>query len=165
MGKCPYFHGDVSLFSCTGEEVYFTGFPGGRETISSGSTAFGPLPLVSKGIISSLSKYNPVPSITEYYYWIDKPVFPGNSGSPVLSIRSGKVVGVITASLFMPNTLRTEDGEIEVSIPDGYSIAYGITTVPRVIEHMISEEHLRTSRPGGDRLKKKEHPRTQVSLE
>jgi len=75
------------------------------------------------------------PPVVEYYYWLDRPSFPGISGAPVLSLKTGKVIGVVSAVPFMLKQIQTGNGTINVSIPDGYSIVYGTSMIPGTIEH------------------------------
>jgi hypothetical protein len=42
-----------------------------------------------------------------------------------MRLRTGKIIAVISSTPFMPKTIATGQGSLEVKIPDGYSIAIG----------------------------------------
>jgi S1-C subfamily serine protease len=86
----------------TGEEVVFIGYPGGGLNRAGREISFNPIPLVTKGIVSGLLRTSLGEGIFEYYFWVDKPSFSGNSGGPVFRVNTGKVTGIITAAPYMP---------------------------------------------------------------
>ena len=118
----------------TGDDVFFIGYPNAGLKFETYVDSFYPVPLLSKAIISFGMVYG-TPPVVEYYYWLDRPSFPGISGAPVLSLKTGKVIGVVSAVPFMPKQIQTGNGTINVSIPDGYSIVYGTSMIPGSIEH------------------------------
>lgn len=108
-----------------GEDVLFIGYPGGAGAFFETTIhRFEVLPLITKAIVAFGTKYGKPPA-EECYYWLDRPAFPGNSGGPVLRLKTGKIIGVISSTPFMPRTISTVQGNIDVRIPDGYSIAMG----------------------------------------
>ena len=107
-----------------GEDVFFIGYPRGGVKFETYYEGFHPMPLLSKAIISFATGYG-LPPTMEYYYWLDRPSFPGISGGPVLRLKTGKIIGVISATPFMPKQIQTKSGQLDVMIPDGYSIAFG----------------------------------------
>jgi len=89
-----------------GEEIFFTGFPIGA--------VLGLFPVTHRGIISAISPVGiPVPSSSQLtskminhlknayeVYQLDATAYPGNSGSPLFSLKTGKVIGVINKASF-----------------------------------------------------------------
>jgi V8-like Glu-specific endopeptidase len=119
-----------------GEDVLFIGYPRGGVEFETSHDGFYPAPLLNKAIISFSAGYG-LPPVLEYYYWLDRPSFPGISGAPVLRIKTGKVIGVVSATPFMPKQIQTESGCFDVMIPDGYSVAFGTRMVPEAVSHAI----------------------------
>lgn len=106
-----------------GDEIAFTGFPIG--------TVLGLHPVTHRGIVSALTPVViPTPSaqqltarmvraIGEPYdvLQLDATAYPGNSGSPVFAVESGKVVGVVNM-VFVKSTK-----EASLSAPSGITYA------------------------------------------
>ena len=122
-----------SEYARIGEELIIVGYPNGGVKFKTDFEDFHPLPLTAKATIAFAIKYG-IPPVEEFYYWIDRPSFPGNSGGPVLRRKTGKVVGVISATPFMPKRILTPSGYLDVSIPDGYSIAFGTSMLPASLD-------------------------------
>lgn len=120
----------------TGEDVLFIGYPRGGVEFETEYEGFHPFPFLSKAIVSFSVRYG-LPPVVEYYYWLDRPSFPGLSGAPVLSLKTGKVIGVVSATPFMPKRIQTESGRFDVMIPDGYSVVFGTRMVPEAVEYAI----------------------------
>ena len=119
-----------------GEEVLFTGYPGGGLNFETNISSCHPVPLVTKAIVAAAIKFATDidnAKLCEFYYWLDRPSFPGNSGGPVMRVKTGKIVGVISATPFMPKTIHIGTDTVNSYIPDGYSIAYGTSNLPRAI--------------------------------
>jgi V8-like Glu-specific endopeptidase len=122
-----------------GEDVLFIGYPRGGVEFETYYQGFHPLPLLSKAIVSFSIGYG-LPPVVEYYYWLDRPSFPGISGAPVLRLKTGKVIGVVSATPFMPKQIQTESGRFDVMIPDGFSVAFGARMVPEALDYAIKSD-------------------------
>jgi S1-C subfamily serine protease len=124
-----------------GEDVFFIGYPGGGHRFETNITSSYPAPLLTKAIIASANKFRTdVNDLVEYYYWLDRPSFPGNSGGPVIRIKTGKVIGVISATPYMPKSLNIGNKVFDVQIPDGYSIAFGTQNLSMAINQKVRED-------------------------
>lgn len=141
MRICEKFEGAIPLQfdsepALMGEEILFTGYPGGGLNFETNISSCYPVPLATKAIVAGAIKFATDidnGKLNEYYYWLDRPSFPGNSGGPVMRVKTGKIVGVISATPFMPKTIRIGTDMVNSYIPDGYSIAYGTSNLPRAI--------------------------------
>lgn len=117
-----------------GEEIAFTGFPIG--------TVLGLYPVTHRGIISAITPIV-IPSnnskdltakqimrMRNRYevYQLDGTAYPGNSGSPVYDVRSGKVVGVLN-SVFVKDTKETL-----LERPSGISYAIPVKYVHELLK-------------------------------
>ena len=108
-----------------GEDVLFIGYPGGQGAFFQTKIhKFDVIPLVTKAVVAFGTKYGKPPA-EECYYWLDRPAFPGNSGGPVMRLKTGTIIGVISSTPLLPRKISTIQGDIDVKIPDGYSIAMG----------------------------------------
>lgn len=119
-----------------GEEILFIGYPGGGLNFETNISSCYPVPLATKAIVAGAIKFATDIdnfALYEYYYWLDRPSFPGNSGGPVMRVKTGKIVGVISATPFMPKTICIGTDTVSSYIPDGYSIAFGAVNLPRAI--------------------------------
>jgi hypothetical protein len=125
-----------------GDDVFFMGYPRGGVEFETYYEGFHPAPLLTKAIISFSIGFG-LPPVVEYYYWLDRPSFPGISGAPVLKLATGKIIGVISATPFMPKQIQTEDGHLDVMIPDGYSVVFGTNMLPEAIQHAIKSDDWR----------------------
>jgi V8-like Glu-specific endopeptidase len=123
-----------------GEDVLFIGYPRGGVEFETSYEGSYPVPLLNKAIVSFSAGYG-LPPVLEYYYWLDRPSFPGISGAPVLRIKTGKVIGVVSATPFMPKQIQTESGRFDVMIPDGYSVVFGTRMVPEAVNHAIKSNN------------------------
>jgi S1-C subfamily serine protease len=120
-----------------GEDVFFIGYPGGRgASFQTRIHKFEVLPLVTKAVVAFATTYGRPPA-EECYYWLDRPAFPGNSGGPVVRVKTGKIIGVISSTPFMPKTISSPHGKMDVHIPDGYAIAMGTMMQTAALTHII----------------------------
>jgi len=76
-----------------GQEVYFIGFPYAAQLINEG---FGITLVVNKGIISNIKRDGIDPDHPRNWLIVDAISNPGNSGCPLIDIKSNKVIGVMT---------------------------------------------------------------------
>ena len=121
-------------FMREGEDVAFTGFPIGM--------VLGLYPVTHRGVISAITPIViPVDSAKRLtaeqikrirekrfeVYQLDGTAYPGNSGSPVYEIDSGKVIGVIN-SVFVKGTK-----EAALEDPSGISYAIPVKYVRRLL--------------------------------
>lgn len=123
----------------TGEEVLLFGYPGGGIELEIEEKSYNPIPIATKGIIAGLTRVSYGGDISEYYIWIDRPSFPGSSGSPVFRLHTGKITGIISATPYMPKTIRIGDNQIDVEIPDGFSVAFGLNMTSKLLNNLISK--------------------------
>ncbi len=113
-----------------GEEIAFTGFPIG--------TVLGLFPVTHRGIISAIVPVViPAPSSSTLtikmikrlrnpyqVYQLDATAYPGNSGSPMYSVKTGRVLGVIN-KVFVKETRESviqKPSGITYAIPSKYII-------------------------------------------
>jgi len=75
-----------------GDEVYFIGFPYAAELINEG---FGITLVVNKGIISNIKRDGTDPSRKRNWFIIDAISNPGNSGCPLINLKTNKVIGIM----------------------------------------------------------------------
>jgi hypothetical protein len=121
------------------EEVLVVGYPKGGVEFKPEYENFAPMPLTTKATVSFATKYG-LPPVEEFYYWLDHQAFSGNSGGPVIRLKTGQVVGVISATPFMPTTIATTKGPLPAMMPAGYSIAIGTSMLKESVEHLIKSE-------------------------
>ena len=121
-----------------GQEIAFTGFPIGA--------VLGLFPVTHRGIISAISPIGtPVPTASQLtikmikrlknnylIYQLDATAYPGNSGSPLFSTESGKVIGVIN-KVFVK-----ESKESVIQKPSG--ITYAIPA--QYVRQILQKNHL-----------------------
>lgn len=118
-----------------GQEVAFTGFPIGM--------ALGMYPSTNKGIISAITPIV-IPALSSKsltaaqirrmktpfnVYQLDAIAYPGNSGSPVYEVGTGKVIGVVN-SVFVKNT---KEGAIKA--PSGITYAIPVHFVKALLKN------------------------------
>ena len=86
-----------------GDDILAIGSPHGFEN----NVSFGNIGSIGKQIYS----YKGAPK----YFFIDAPVFPGNSGGPIIKIENGEVIGILTAIV-------AKNGEygLNVGLPSSY---------------------------------------------
>ena len=113
-----------------GEEIAFTGFPIGA--------VLGLYPVTHRGIVSAISPVViPAPSSSTlsvkmikrlrnpyWVYQLDATAYPGNSGSPLYSVKNGQVLGVIN-KVFIKETEESviqKPSGITYAIPSKYII-------------------------------------------
>lgn len=116
-----------------GNEVAFTGFPLGA--------AIGLYPATHKGLISAITP-DAIPARNadqltvsmlkrlkkpELVYQLDATAFPGNSGSPLYNIETGRVIGVIN-KVFV-----SQGKEAALSSPSGISYAIPVKHVIEIL--------------------------------
>lgn len=75
-----------------GDEVYFIGFPYAAQLINEG---FGITLIVNKGIISNIKRDGTDPSRKRNWFIIDAISNPGNSGCPLIDLKTNKVIGIM----------------------------------------------------------------------
>jgi len=78
-----------------GEEVYFIGFPYAAQLINDG---FGITLIVNKGIVSNIKRDGANPDHPRNFFVIDAISNPGNSGCPLIRLKTNKVIGVMAIS-------------------------------------------------------------------
>ncbi len=117
-----------------GTEIVFTGFPIGM--------ALGLYPVTHRGIVSAISPMAPpqagskvltakmIRAMRDPYdvLQLDATAYPGNSGSPVLDRRNGRVVGVINSVLVKGSK------EAAIADPSGISYAIPVSFVHALLE-------------------------------
>ncbi len=78
-----------------GDEAYFIGFPYAAQLIND---RFGITLIVNKTIISNIKRDGIDPNRPRIWFIVDAISNPGNSGCPIISINTNKVIGVMTIS-------------------------------------------------------------------
>ena len=78
-----------------GEEMYFMGFPYAGQLINDG---FGITLIANRGIISNIKRDGLNDAHPKNWFVIDAISNPGNSGCPLISTETNKVVGIMTLS-------------------------------------------------------------------
>ena len=78
-----------------GDEAYFVGFPYAAQLINDG---LGITLIVNKTIISNIKRDGVNPSHPKNWFIVDGISNPGNSGCPIISTDTNKVIGVMTIS-------------------------------------------------------------------
>lgn len=76
-----------------GDEVYFIGFPYAGVLINEG---FGITLIVNKGIISNMKRDGTDPDRKRNWFIVDAISNPGNSGCPLIDLKTNKVIGIMT---------------------------------------------------------------------
>lgn len=83
-----------------GQEAYFTGFPYAAQLINDG---LGLTLIVNKGIISNIKRDGTDPTHKRNWLIVDAISNPGNSGCPLIDMKTGKVIGVMTIAFRTPS--------------------------------------------------------------
>ena len=78
-----------------GEDAYFIGFPYAAQLINEG---MGITLVVNKTIVSNIKRDGTDPSLKRNFIILDAISNPGNSGSPLIDLKTNKVVGVMVIS-------------------------------------------------------------------
>lgn len=78
-----------------GDEAYFVGFPYAAQLIKDG---FGVTLIVNKTIVSNIKRDGIDPKHPKNWFIVDAISNPGNSGCPIISTETNKVIGVMTIS-------------------------------------------------------------------
>jgi S1-C subfamily serine protease len=78
-----------------GDEAYFIGFPYAAQLIKDG---FGATLIVNKAIVSNIKRDGVDPKHPKNWFIVDAISNPGNSGCPIISSDTNKVIGVMTIS-------------------------------------------------------------------
>jgi len=78
-----------------GEEVYFIGFPYAAQLMNDG---FGVTRIVNRAIISNVKRDGTDPERKRNWFILDAISNPGNSGCPLISAETNKVIGVMAIS-------------------------------------------------------------------
>lgn len=81
-----------------GEDVYFVGFPYAAQLIKDG---FGITLIVNKAIVSNIKRDGKDPEHRRNFVMLDAISNPGNSGCPLIDLKTNKVVGVMAISFRM----------------------------------------------------------------
>lgn len=76
-----------------GQEVYFIGFPYAAQLINEG---FGITLVVNKGMVSNIKRDGIDPTHPRNWLIVDAISNPGNSGCPLIDVKTNKVIGVMT---------------------------------------------------------------------
>jgi serine protease Do len=117
-----------------GESIAFTGFPI--------LNAIGLHPVTHRGIVSAITPYvMPVSAGSQLrpdvlrklarpfqVFQLDATAYPGNSGSPVYELESGRVVGIIN-SVFIKQTK-----EMAITDPSGITYAIPVTYLRKLLD-------------------------------
>lgn len=75
-----------------GDEVYFIGFPYAAVLINEG---FGITLIANKGIISNIKRDGTDPGRKRNWFIVDAISNPGNSGCPLIDLKTNKVIGIM----------------------------------------------------------------------
>jgi S1-C subfamily serine protease len=118
-----------------GEDVMLIGYPLG--------SALGLIPAVHRGIVAAQAPLAvPKPNSVQidartirrmrsesdnFFYQLDMVAFPGNSGSPLISVTTGEVVGILNAT----HARSTREA---ISIPSGISYAVPVGALHALLE-------------------------------
>lgn len=86
--------GDSEIIE-VGDEVYFIGFPYAAQLINDG---FGITRIVNKGIISNIKRDGVDLTHKKNFFIVDAISNPGNSGCPLIDMKSNKAIGIMTIS-------------------------------------------------------------------
>lgn len=78
-----------------GDEAYFVGFPYAAQLMNDG---FGITLIVNKTIISNIKRDGTDSKLPKNWFIVDAISNPGNSGCPIISAETNKVIGVMTIS-------------------------------------------------------------------
>lgn len=78
-----------------GHEVYFIGFPYAAQLMNDG---FGITLIVNKGIISNIKRDGVDNNHPRNWFIVDAISNPGNSGCPLIDMKTNKVIGIMTIS-------------------------------------------------------------------
>ena len=122
-----------------GESIAFTGFPI--------LNVLGLHPVTNRGIISAITPYIvPVNSGRELregvlrrlsrpfqVFQLDATAYPGNSGSPLYEIDSGRVIGIVN-SVFVKASKEMALEERAISDPSGITYAIPVTYLRRLLD-------------------------------
>lgn len=120
-----------------GTEVATAGFPMGTDALTAPGWVHQMTPTLQQGIISAVL---PFVCPTPHAYAVNIMVQGGASGSPVFLSDSGKVIGVLYASL--------NDFRIALRSPTGTSDSTPepiVYTVPTNISHVVPSHYIRTA--------------------
>lgn len=80
---------------CVGQDAYFIGFPYAAQLMNDG---FGLTLVVNKTIISNIKRDKAGPNHKRIWFILDAISNPGNSGCPLIDIKTNKIIGVMTIS-------------------------------------------------------------------
>ena len=78
-----------------GEDAYFIGFPYAAQLINNG---FGITLIVSKTIVSNIKRDGVNPDHPKNWFIVDAISNSGNSGAPLIDMRTNKAIGIMTVS-------------------------------------------------------------------
>lgn len=81
-----------------GDEAYFIGFPYATQLIND---KFGVTRIINKGIMSNIKRDGVDPSHKKNFFIVDAISNPGNSGCPLIDLKSNKVIGVMVIAFRM----------------------------------------------------------------
>lgn len=74
----------------------------GSDAIAVGYFSESKFPLMQRGVVSGFSKHKIAVDVTELIF--DKIVNPGQSGSPLLSVKTKEVIGLLVSVISLPKT-------------------------------------------------------------
>ena len=89
---------DNSEMAEVGQDTYFIGFPYAAQLINDG---FGVTLIVNKTIISNIKRDGYDPSHKRNWFILDAISNPGNSGCPLINMKTNMVIGVMTITFRM----------------------------------------------------------------
>lgn len=111
-----------------GEEVYFIGFPYAAQLINDG---FGVTLIVNRGIISNIKRDGIDPSHKKNWFIVDAISNPGNSGCPLIDLKTNKVIGIMAISF---RTKSRTVGSLDIREPMHIAGAKPINLVKPLLE-------------------------------
>lgn len=117
-----------------GQEIIFCGFPFG------GGVGGGFAPSTTRGIVSAL-RPKQIGDLTTYHFQLDAMVSEGHSGSPLIDIETGKVIGIVNAR-FDPMLAGSQIiiGGRPLTSPTNIGFAIPINLVKPLINTLIKRE-------------------------
>lgn len=100
----PIIIGDSDLVE-VGDDLFFIGFPYAGQLINQG---LGITLIANKSIMSNIKRDGVNPKHQRNWFIVDAISNPGNSGCPLIDIKSNKVVGIMTISFRMQSQVNPQ---------------------------------------------------------